>query len=56
MNQEATAKTDLECVRMLNGLEKSLERYLPEKEWRRAVAEASGEYGELNTETRTLNT
>jgi hypothetical protein len=29
MNQEATGKTYLECIRMLNGLEKSLERHAP---------------------------
>jgi four helix bundle protein len=52
-----------ECIRMLNGLEKSLERYVPEKERRWAVAEAHVEYCErqelmpsgwprpLNTET-----
>jgi hypothetical protein len=49
-----------QCIRMLNGLEKSLERHLPEKERRWAVAEAAGEYGEsqelLNTEHRTLST
>ena len=45
-----------QCIRMLNGLEKSLERCLPEKERRWAVAEAADEYGEPNTESRTLNT
>ena len=45
-----------QCIRMLNGLEKSLEQHLPEKERRWAVAEAADEYGELNTEPRTLNT
>ena len=45
-----------QCIRMLNGLEKSLERHLPEQERRWAVAEAAGEDGELNTEPRTLNT
>jgi hypothetical protein len=36
---------------MLNGLEKSLERRLPEKERRWAVTETDDEYGEpLNTE------
>ena len=35
-----------QCIRMLNGLEKSLERHLPEKERRWAIAEAVGEYGE----------
>jgi four helix bundle protein len=33
-----------ECIRMLNGLEKSLERYLPEKDRRWLVAEAANEY------------
>ncbi|MDD5679245.1 MAG: four helix bundle protein [Kiritimatiellae bacterium] len=45
-----------QCIRMLNGLEKSLERHLPEQERRWAVAETAGEYSELNTEPRTLNT
>ena len=35
-----------QCIRMLNGLEKSLERHLPEKERHWGVAEAAGEYGE----------
>ena len=35
-----------QCIRMLNGLEKSLERYLPEKERRWTVAESAGEYDE----------
>ena len=39
-----------QCIRMLNGLEKSLERHLPEKEHRWAVAKANDEYGEPNTE------
>ena len=39
-----------QCIRMLNGLEKSLERHLPEKERRWTVTEAADEYGELNTE------
>ena len=34
-----------ECIRMLNGLEKSLERYLPENDRRWIVSEASAEYG-----------
>ena len=34
-----------ECIRMLNGLERSLEQHLPEKERRWTVAEATGEYG-----------
>ncbi|MBA4387209.1 MAG: hypothetical protein C0404_04455 [Verrucomicrobia bacterium] len=33
------------CIRMLNGLEKSIERYLPEKERRWIVSELSVEYG-----------
>ena len=37
-----------QCIRMLNGLEKSLERRLPEKERRCAVAESAGEYSELS--------
>jgi four helix bundle protein len=36
-----------QCIRMLNGLEKSLERSLPEKERRWAVAESADEYGEI---------
>ena len=39
-----------QCIRMLNGLEKSLERRLPEKERHWAVAEAVGEYDKPNTE------
>ena len=39
-----------QCIRMLNGLEKSLERCFPEKERRWAVAETADEYGEPNTE------
>ena len=39
-----------QCVRMLNGLEKSLERHLPKQERRWAVAEDTGEYDEPNTE------
>ena len=35
-----------ECIRMLNGLEKSLERYVPEKERRWAVAEEPATYCE----------
>jgi len=35
-----------QCIRMLNGLEKSLEQHLPEHERRWTVAETSGEYGE----------
>lgn len=35
-----------ECIRMLNGLEKSLERHLPEKERRWMVAETQVEYCE----------
>ena len=35
-----------QCIRMLNGLEKSLERHLPEKERRWTIAEAPAEYGE----------
>ncbi len=34
-----------ECIRMLNGLEKSLERNLPEKDRRWQVKEESAEYG-----------
>ena len=33
-----------ECIRMLNGLEKALDRHLPEKERRWAVAEQQAEY------------
>jgi len=39
-----------QCIRMLNGLEKSLERRLPEKERRWAVVETAAEYDEPNTE------
>jgi hypothetical protein len=46
MNHEATGKTYLECIRMLNGLEKSFERRLPKNERRWA----GGKYGEPNTE------
>jgi four helix bundle protein len=35
-----------ECIRMLNGLEKSLERHLPERERHWQVAEGSAAYGE----------
>ena len=35
-----------ECIRMLNGLEKSIERHLPEKDRRWQIAEAPAEYGE----------
>lgn len=35
-----------QCIRMLNGLEKSLERRLPKNERRWAVAEVADEYGE----------
>ena len=35
-----------ECIRMLNGLEKTLERKVPERERRWRVAEKSAEYGE----------
>ena len=45
-----------QCIRMLNGLEKSLERHLPKQERRWAVAEAADEYGEPNPEPRTPNT
>lgn len=34
-----------ECIRMLNGLEKTLEKKLPVKERRWEIAEASAEYG-----------
>ena len=34
-----------ECIRMLNGLEKTLERKVPERERRWQVAEESAEYG-----------
>ncbi len=33
-----------QCIRMLNGIEKSLERHLPEKDRRWSVAEPAGEY------------
>ena len=36
---------DKECIRMLNGLEKTLERKVPERERRWQVAEESAEYG-----------
>ena len=39
-----------QCIRMLNGLEKSLERHLPEKERRWAGADAAEESGEPNPE------
>ena len=45
-----------QCIRMLNGLEKSLERHLPAKERRWAIAEADSEPDELNPELRTPNT
>ncbi len=35
-----------ECIRMLNGLEKSLEQYLPEKDRRWEIAEAASTYGD----------
>ena len=35
-----------ECIRMLNGLEKSIEKHLPEKDRRWEVAEATAEYGD----------
>ncbi len=35
-----------ECIRMLNGLEKSLEQYLPEKDRRWEIAEAAFRYGD----------
>ncbi len=35
-----------ECIRMLNGLEKSIERHLPEKDRRWEIAESSGHYGQ----------
>jgi four helix bundle protein len=44
-----------QCIRMLNGLEKSLERHLPEQERRWAVVEADTEHDEPNTEHRTPN-
>ena len=50
MNQEATGNAYLECIRMPNGLEKSLERRLPKKERRWATAEAVNEYGEPKPE------
>ena len=34
-----------ECIRMLNGLEKSLEQYLPEKDRRWEIAETDSPYG-----------
>ena len=40
-----------ECIRMLNGLEKTLERKIPERERRWQVTEASAAYG-LNDEPR----
>jgi len=36
---------DKECIRMLNGLEKTVERKVPERERRWQVAEESAEYG-----------
>jgi four helix bundle protein len=39
-----------ECIRMLNGLEKTLERKTPEKDRRWQLAEESSEYG-LNDES-----
>lgn len=57
-----------ECIRMLNGLEKSLERHLPEKDRRWLVAETVNKYLDedeilqpgwpsvSNPESRTLNT
>ena len=54
--RKATGKTYLECIRMLNGLEKSFERHPLMREHRWAVAEATDEYGEQNPEHRTLFT
>lgn len=34
-----------ECIRMLNGLEKSLERHIPERDRRWKIAEESASYG-----------
>lgn len=34
-----------ECIRMLNGLEKSLEQHLPEKDRRWEIAEDASPYG-----------
>ena len=47
--REATGNAYLECIRMLNGLEKSLERRLPENELRWAVAKTADKHGEPNT-------
>jgi hypothetical protein len=41
---EAYRERYKECIRMLNGLEKSLEKHLPEKDRRWLVAESSAEY------------
>jgi hypothetical protein len=40
----------IECIRMLNGLEKTLERKVPERERRWQLAEESAVYG-VNDET-----
>lgn len=37
-----------ECIRMLNGLEKAVERHLPAKDHRWIVSETQPEYGESN--------
>ena len=50
MNHGATGQAYLECIRMLNGIEKSLEQHFPDEELRWAVAEVANEYGKLNTE------
>ncbi len=60
----AYRERDRQCIRMLNGLEKALERHLPEKDQRWCVAEPHAEYDasqehaspgwpttDLNTET-----
>ncbi len=38
-----------ECIRMLNGLEKSMERHIPEKDRRWEIAESSSPYGAEQT-------
>ena len=44
---EAYEKRYQECIRMLNGMERALEKHLPERErrWPQSVQESPGEYG-----------
>lgn len=45
-----------ECIRMLNGFEKSIEQHLPKKERRWTNADATEEYHEQKPVSGTLNT